>query len=191
MKWIYCFLLISALWSCRSVKYVPVESTADSVVIEKLVEVQLPPDSATIRALLECDENGRVVLSWLDIANSKNAQAKLTIDSLGNLLAKMKTQPDTIYKASKEVTVTKEVKVPYPLEKDLTRWQQMKLELGGWAFGIIIAFALIIIGWIVYKSWKSSIFAYRAEVLLKDYKCIYPRLPERWSGIIIYSSKIL
>lgn len=155
MKWIYCFLLISALWSCRSVKYVPVESTADSVVIEKLVEVQLPPDSATIRALLECDENGRVVLSWLDIANSRNAQAQLTIDSLGNLLAMMRTKLDTVYLPSKEVTVTKEMKVPYPVEKELTRWQQMKLELGGWAFGIIITAALVIVGWIVYKSRKK------------------------------------
>lgn len=155
MKWVYCFLLIFVICSCRSVKYVPVESSADSVVIEKLVEVQLPPDSSTIRALLECDENGRVVLSWLDIANSKNAQAQLTIDSLGNLLAKLRTQQDTIYLPSKEVTVTKEVKVPYPVEKELTRWQQMKLELGGWAFGIIIAFALIIIGWLVYKSRKK------------------------------------
>lgn len=157
-KWVCIILLMSTICSCRSVKYVPVENSADSVVIEKLVEVQLPPDSSTIRALLECDENGRVVLSWLDIANSKNAQAQLTIDSLGNLLAKMRTQPDTIYKPSKEVTVTKEVKVPYPVEKELTRWQQMKLELGGWAFGIIIAFALIIVGWLIYKSRKSSIF---------------------------------
>ena len=155
MKWIYCLFLIFALWSCRSVKYVPVESSADSVVIEKLIEVQLPPDSATIRALLECDENGRVVLSWLDIANSKNAQAQLTIDSLGNLLAKVRTQQDTIYLPSKEVTVTKEVKVPYPVEKELTRWQQMKLELGGWAFGIIITAALIIVGWLIYRSRKK------------------------------------
>lgn len=154
MKWIYCLFLISALWSCRSVKYVPVESTADSIVVEKFVEVQLPPDSATIRALLECDENGRVVLSWLDIANSRNAQAQLTIDSLGNLLAKMRTQPDTVYLPSKEVTVTKEVKVPYPVEKDLTRWQQMKLELGGWAFGIIIVFILTILWHILSKLKK-------------------------------------
>lgn len=155
MKWIYCFILITALWSCRSVKYVPVESIADSIVVEKLVEVQLPPDSATIRALLDCDENGKVVLSWLDIANSRNAKAQLTIDSLGNLLAKMKTQPDTIYKPSREVTVTKEVKVPYPVAKELTRWQQMKLELGGWTFGIIITAVLIIIGWLVYKLLKK------------------------------------
>lgn len=123
--------------SCRTVKYVSVESKADSVVVEKLVEVQLPPDSATIRALLECDENGRVVLNWLDIANSKNAQAMLTIDSLGNLLAKLRTQPDTVYLPSKEVVVSKTEKVPYPVEKELTRWQQFCLDVGGWAIGII------------------------------------------------------
>lgn len=155
MKWFYCFILVTALCSCRSVKYVPIENSSDSVVVEKLVEVQLPPDSATIRALMECDENGKVVLRWLDIANSRNAQAQLTIDSLGNLLAKMRTLPDTVYLPSKEVTVIKEVKVPYPVEKELTRWQQMKLELGGWAFGIIITAALIIVGWLVFKSRKK------------------------------------
>lgn len=144
------FMCLLVLCSCRT-KYVPVESSADSVVVEKLVEVQLPPDSVTIRALLECDENGKVVLAWLDIANSRNAQAQLTIDSLGNLLAKMRTQQDTVYLPSKEVTVTKEVKVPYPVKKELTRWQNLKLELGGWALSIIITAVLVIIGWIVYK----------------------------------------
>lgn len=138
-------LLASTIWSCRSVKYVPVEGQKDSIIVEKLVEVQLPPDSATIRALLECDENGRVVLNWLDIANSKNAQAMLTIDSLGNLLAKMRTQPDTVYLPSKEVTVTKEKKVPYPVEKELTRWQQFRLDVGGWAIGIICIGILVFV----------------------------------------------
>lgn len=148
------FMCLLVFFSCRT-KYVPIESKADSVVVEKLVEVQLPPDSATIRALLECDENGKVVLAWLDIANSKNAQAQLTIDSLGNLLAKMKTQLDTVYLPSKEVTVTKEVKVPYPVEKELTRWQQFRMDFGGWAFGIVITAALIIAGWFVYKIRKK------------------------------------
>lgn len=149
MKWVYCFLLIYALLSCRSVKYVPIESSADSVVVEKLVEVRLPPDSSTIRALLECDENGKIVLSWLDIANSRNAQAQLTIDSLGNLLAKMRTQQDTIYLPSKEVTVTKEEKVPYPVEKELTRWQQFRLDVGGWSIVILcIAILLFVIKFI-------------------------------------------
>lgn len=43
------------------------------------------------------------------------------------------------------------VQVPYPVEKQLTRWQSVKMELGGWAFGIVIAFLLVIIGRIVYR----------------------------------------
>ena len=146
-------MCLLVFFSCRT-KYVPMESKADSVVVEKLVEVQLPPDSATIRALLECDENGKVVLAWLDIANSKNAQAKLVIDSLGNLLAKMKTQPDTVYLPSKEVTVNKEVKVPYPVEKELTKWQQFRMDFGGWAIVIVIITILVVVGRMVYKLKK-------------------------------------
>ena len=145
------FMCLFFVCSCRTIKYVPVESYADSVVVEKLVEVQLPPDSVTIRALMECDQNGKVVLNWVDIANSKNAEAQLTIDSLGNLLAKMKTQKDTVYLPSKEVTVTKEVKVPYPVEKELTRWQQFRMDFGGWAMCIVVISILILI---VYKIKK-------------------------------------
>ena len=115
------------------------------------MEVQIPPDSATIRALLECDENGKVVLKWLDIANSKNAQAQLTIDSLGNLLAKMKTQPDTVYLPAKEVVVSKKEKVPYPVEKELTLYQKIKIRLGELSFIVII----VIIGLLVLKIFKK------------------------------------
>ena len=49
------------------------------------------------------------------------------------------------------------IRVPYPVEKQLnrwqsTRWQILRMELGGWAFGIIILFILIIIGRIIFKS---------------------------------------
>lgn len=148
------FMCLVLICSCRSVKYVPVESKADSVVVEKLVEVQLPPDSATIRALLECDENGRVVLNWLDIANSKNAQAMLTIDSLGNLLANMRTQPDTVYLPSKTVTITKKEKIPYPVEKELTRWQQIRLNVGECAIVIVIISIMFVVVIIIYKLKK-------------------------------------
>lgn len=157
MKYLLFFIsifVVIGIYSCKSVKYVPVDSKSDSIVVEKLVEVTLPPDSATIKALLECDENGKVILSWLDVANSKNAQALLTIDSLGNLLAKMKTQQDTVYLPSKEVTVTKEVKVPYPVEKELTRWQKLCVNIGGWAIGIVIITILVVVGRMVYKLKK-------------------------------------
>lgn len=46
---------------------------------------------------------------------------------------------------------TDSVQVPYPVEKRLTRWQSMKMELGGWAFGGLL-FVLIIVGWLVYRN---------------------------------------
>lgn len=142
---------MSMLYGCARVQYIPVETDTDSVVVERLVEVEIPPDSATIRALLECDEHGRIVLRWLDIANSKNAKAQLTIDSLGNLLAKMKTQPDTVYLPSKEVVVSKKEKVPYPVERKLTKWEQLRLDVGGWAMGGFIVVFLVFFVIIYYK----------------------------------------
>lgn len=47
---------------------------------------------------------------------------------------------------------TDSIPIPYPVEKQLSRWQTIKMELGGWAFGIIILFTLIIIGQIIFKS---------------------------------------
>lgn len=129
MKWIYCFLLISALWSCRSVKYVPVETVkTDSIYITNVLRDSIYRlDSIYIR------DKGDTVLV--------EKYKYLFVDKLRH---------DTLY-----INHTDSIRVPYPVEKELTRWQQMKLELGGWAFGIIITAALIIVGWIVYKSRKK------------------------------------
>ena len=44
------------------------------------------------------------------------------------------------------------IQIPYLVEKQLSRWQSIKMELGGWAFGLVIAFVLIIIVWLVYRT---------------------------------------
>ena len=70
---IVCFLILFT--GCRSrVQYVPIENETDSVYIDRLIPYPLPADSASIRALMECDENGKVILRWLDIANSKECK---------------------------------------------------------------------------------------------------------------------
>lgn len=45
-----------------------------------------------------------------------------------------------------------EVPKPYPVEKDLTKWQRAKIELGGWAFGIILVLAVMAAGKILYRK---------------------------------------
>ena len=50
---------------------------------------------------------------------------------------------------------TDSIQVPYPVEKRLTRWQTLKMELGGWALGFMIVFALVIVGWMIYRLQKK------------------------------------
>lgn len=46
---------------------------------------------------------------------------------------------------------TDSIQIPYPVERKLTKWQSLKMELGGWAFCLVIAFILMVIGLIVYQ----------------------------------------
>lgn len=117
-------LLTSAICSCRSVKYVPVETVKhDSIYLS-----QIKKDSIYVKDSVLIIKGDTVV------------------EYRYKYIYQYKDRTDTLY-----VTKTDSVRVPYPVEKELTRWQQTKLELGGWAFGMVIAFELIIIGWMIYR----------------------------------------
>ena len=55
---------------------------------------------------------------------------------------------DTLYQS---VTDSVEVRVPYPVERELTRWERTKMELGGWAFGALIV-AVVAVVWLIFKK---------------------------------------
>lgn len=145
---IVCFLILFT--GCRSrVQYVPIENETDSVYIDRLIPYPLPADSASIRALMECDENGKVILRWLDIANSKNIELQFKIDSLGQVIANMKVKPDTLYLPSKEIYVDRKIEVPVEVERKLTKWEQFKMNVGGWAIGVLSGLLLLGIGYVI------------------------------------------
>lgn len=119
---LYIILLTLAIFitSCRSIRYVPVETvrteykTRDSIRIDSIYEHD------SIFLFLKGDtvykEKYRYKYRYLTI-----------------------NKTDT-------VMMTDSVQVPYPVEKQLSRWQQMKIELGGWAFGmVVISFIVLII----------------------------------------------
>jgi hypothetical protein len=60
-----------------------------------------------------------------------------------------KDKTDTLY-----VTKTDSVQVPYPVEKQLTWWQQFQIDVGGLAIGIAIISAIIVIMVVVRKMKK-------------------------------------
>lgn len=117
-------LLASAIWSCRSVKYVPVESIQyDSVYLNKVVK-----DSIYIKDSVLFVKGDTI------------------IEYRYKYIYQYKDKADTLY-----VTKTDSVQVPYPVEKQLTWWQQFRIDVGGWAIMIIAITILIIIIQIVYK----------------------------------------
>lgn len=148
---------ILALSGCRTkIQPVAIESRTDSIYIDKLIPYPMPADSASIRALMECDENGKVVLRWLDMANTKNVELMFALDSLGNVIANMRVPRDTLYLPSKEIYMDRKVEIPIPVEKELSRWEKIKIEVGGWAIGLLSGLAVIGIGyvvkWLAYKK---------------------------------------
>ena len=141
---------ILTLSGCRTkIQPVAIENRIDSIYIDKLIPYPMPVDSASIRALMECDENGKVVLRWLDMANTKNVELMFALDSLGNVIANMRVPRDTLYLPSKEVYVDRKIEVPIPVEKELSRWDTFKIEVGGWAIGLLSGLVVIGIGYVV------------------------------------------
>lgn len=121
--------LLFVINSCRTVKYVPVETVkVDTTYINKLQR-----DSIYMLDSVYVKEKGDTVL----IEKYK-------------YLYRDKLVRDTLYMAK-----TDSIQVPYPVEKELTRWQQMKQELGGWALGIILVVTLAIVILLIYKTRKK------------------------------------
>ena len=114
-------LLTSAIWfsSCRSIRHIPIETVKhDSIYISKILH-----DSIYQRDSIYVDRKGDTVLIYKD-----------------RYVYKYKNLVDTFY-----IHKVDSVQVPYPVEKSLSRWQTIKMELGGWGFGIIIVIGICLL----------------------------------------------
>lgn len=72
----------------------------------------------------------------------------------GDTVFLTKTQVDyrfrNIYKTLYRDSIkTDSIRVPYPVEKKLSRWQGLKMEVGGWAIGVLSVVVFGAIGYIV------------------------------------------
>lgn len=121
---IICCLVCS---SCRSIQHVPVETVRTEIQYKD----RLQRDSIHVKDSIFMFIKGDTVFRdrW-------------------HIEYKDKVVRDTSY-----VYKTDSIQVPYPVEKKLTRWQAIKIELGGWAFGGLLV-GLLIVAWLIYKSKK-------------------------------------
>ena len=128
VMWVVAIIVASMLSGCRSVQYVPVEvAKYDTTYINKVQRDSIYQlDSIYIR------DKGDTVL----ITKTK-------------YIYRDKLIRDTVYTSRVD-----SIQVPYPVEKELTRWQQFRMDVGGWAIGIVIIVILVVVGYMIYKLRK-------------------------------------
>lgn len=126
---IITILLMSAICSCSRTQYVPVPSVStDSVFVYKHIR-----DSIVQRDSVFVKEKGDTIYV-----------------NKYKYIYKNKLIRDTMYIAQID-----SVRVPYPVERKLSKWQSMKLELGGIAMGaLIVSIGLIIVKFILRRFGK-------------------------------------
>lgn len=116
---------------CTRKVYVPVENT--TVRTDTVYQSQLRVDSVFCRDSVAVIQKGDTVLitKWRD-------------------RYRVKQRTDTVYKA---VTDSVKVSVPYPVERELTKWEQTKQDVGGMAMGALgVAVLAAAIAWVVKRK---------------------------------------
>lgn len=127
LPWIVCGVLavVLLLAGCRTVKYVPVETVrTDSIYLNR---VRL--DSVT----------------RYDSIYVRDAGDTVTVERW-RYLYRDRRLTDTVYVARVDT-----VSVPCPVDRELSRWQRVKMELGGWAMGAVLVAAGAVV-WLVFKK---------------------------------------
>ena len=129
MKAFLSLIIMAAILSgCRTVEYYPVETVrTDTVYVNRLAV-----DSVMVRDSIYIHEKGDTVT-----------------EHRYHYIYRYKDRVDTLYLASRDT-----VSVPYPVEKELTRWQSVKVDYGGWAITLVFVFILIVFGSLIYKLKK-------------------------------------
>ena len=114
------FLVLTCLIGCASCRtrtvYIPVETTADTTVYEQTVIHVVEKDSASIEALIQCNEEGEAYIAELNRLQGKNLNLTLQLDSLGRLYAQAGSEEDTLRLKQETKVITVHEPKPYPVE---------------------------------------------------------------------------
>ena len=131
---------IALLTSCTTTRYVPVETIK--------TEVKHVHDTVTIRDSVKNEV--QTIIREADSAEIArlNKEYGLRLDKAQRTILILRRELEQSSHNQSEVRDSivykdKEVQVPVPVEKKLTRWQQIKLDLGEWMIGIIILSIII------------------------------------------------
>ena len=147
MMWAIPLLLFCSCASRR--ESAPSVTIRDSLRIERLVAHPIDPRESSLEAWMECDERGRVLLSKIEELEDDKLSLSLSLDSLGKMLVRARTAPDTIWLKADSIVVHRKEEVPVPVERKLSKWQQTRMRLGEIAITAIILGIIYVVLWLI------------------------------------------
>jgi len=154
-KIVFVLMVLGLLISCRTKK----EAMLPPVVLNNLdstsVEtkyVQLPADSSWFYALLACDSNNQVIMKSIISGSTQGLQNNFNFDK-GVLSSKTVKPKDSVSYQVIVRVISRSVAVPqpYPVEKELSKWQGFEIICGR-LFLLIMAFAVGFGGFKLYRK---------------------------------------
>lgn len=144
--YIICILVVLSLIGCRTrMQYVPIESkteTRDSIIARDSIVIKekvFTRDSTVTKdsTVIILDDKGNVIRT--ELYREKERYRELNSD-----YRLLQAKYDSLQSLKNKV-----IEIPYPVEKELTRWQQTKMDVGGWAMGVLSGIVILGIGYFI------------------------------------------
>lgn len=133
MKQIALFICLLVLASgCSRKVYVPVESVVSRT--DTIYSAKVRVDSVIMRDSVAVFQKGDTVL----ITKYRDRY-------------RVKELTDTVYQSAIDSV---KVSVPYPVERELSRWERTKMDFGGMAIGALVIALCAAVAWLIKKFRK-------------------------------------
>lgn len=151
-----CGLLAWLFSGCKSktrTLYLPGETVVETRYVERTdtfkVEIPVPAQSAS-----------NVTIDSASHLETDVAESDAWLDSLGRLHHDLWNKPVNlpaevpVKHVRQDSIVYKDRPVPYPVERELSRWEQMKLDYGGEAIVALVVVVIAAVAWLIRKFRK-------------------------------------
>lgn len=139
-------IILICFGSCKSVKYIPYETIKhDSIYISKKDTVKLT-HTIKEKEYVEVKDSASTTLDEQgNILKQEIWHNKTTIRQMSDSLDYYRAMYDSLLSVKQETEY-----VPYPVEKELSKWEKRYITIGKVSTGLYIGLLIALIAWLVY-----------------------------------------
>lgn len=152
IKYVMTTLLLLVMWSCRTVQEVEKTKSEHHIEIKDSVNIRDSvriTDKLNVRdSVLIKDSTVIVVDGQGNVIRTELYRERERYRDLEKDYSSLQEQYHDLYLKHQETTADT---VFIEHEQQLTRWEQFRLDVGGWAIGIVIVAIFIVMGRMAYK----------------------------------------